>query len=193
MLGEDGDDTLFGQVGADRLFGGLGDDLLDGGPDNDDLRALSKADGADVYQGGTGTDTLSYSLRGAAVQVILDGLANDGGSGGLEGDKVGEPAFPGGPEGAAIEIIIGGKGPDLLDGGTLQMRNTFQGGPGNDDVYGGPSNDRLYGSAGNDDLFGDAGKDVLDSRDGVSLNDSISGGTELDVCYADFLDTVLDC
>jgi hypothetical protein len=44
-------------------------------------------DGATTFIAGTGIDTVSYGLRTAGVRVALDNIANDGGSGGAEGDE----------------------------------------------------------------------------------------------------------
>jgi Ca2+-binding RTX toxin-like protein len=68
--------TVFGGSGNDTLKGGLGNDTLNGGEGNDLFQtnattaSLSK-DGADVYIGGTGTDTVDYSSRTEAVNVSI--------------------------------------------------------------------------------------------------------------------------
>jgi Ca2+-binding RTX toxin-like protein len=67
--------TMLGGSGDDKLTGGWANDTLDGGP------------GADVLKGGGGTDTVTYASRSAAVNVSLDGVANDGEAG--EGDNAG--------------------------------------------------------------------------------------------------------
>jgi Ca2+-binding RTX toxin-like protein len=102
-LGEQGDDTLFGNdlsnilsgglgndflsgnAGNDFLFGDAGDDLLDGGADNDQMFG---GDGLDDLFGNAGNDRLS----GGADDDILSG---DAGS----------------------DRLIGGLGRDLLTGG----------------------------------------------------------------------------
>jgi Ca2+-binding RTX toxin-like protein len=70
---EDATVTVYGGAGNDTLKGGLGADTLDGGDGNDFFQtsAGSISDGADVYIGGTGTDTVDYSGRtdGVAVSV----------------------------------------------------------------------------------------------------------------------------
>ena len=92
-----------------------------------------------------------------------------------------------------VEILIGGKGDDVLDAGELSVKNTIRGGLGDDDLFGGPNTDALIGEAGADDLFGEAGKDTLNAQDGVGGNDTLNGGTELDTCKPDAGDTLIDC
>src|SRR5690606_10543649 len=60
--------TVFGGAGNDTLKGGLGNDTLNGGEGNDVFltnatTATLAKDGADVYIGGPGTDTVDYSGR----------------------------------------------------------------------------------------------------------------------------------
>jgi Ca2+-binding RTX toxin-like protein len=64
---------VYGGVGNDSLKGGLGADTLDGGDGSDlfQTSAGSVSDGADVYVGGAGTDTVDYSARTDAVAVSV--------------------------------------------------------------------------------------------------------------------------
>jgi Ca2+-binding RTX toxin-like protein len=64
---------VYGGVGNDTLKGGVGNDTLDGGDGNDMFQtsAGSVSDGADVYFGGAGTDTVDYSGRTNAVSVSV--------------------------------------------------------------------------------------------------------------------------
>jgi Ca2+-binding RTX toxin-like protein len=64
---------VYGGAGNDTLKGGLGADTLDGGEGNDVFQtsAGSVSDGADVYVGGAGTDTIDYSGRTNAVVVSV--------------------------------------------------------------------------------------------------------------------------
>jgi len=154
---------LNGDDGRDKLTGGAANDVLNGGAGNDVLSANKVQDGADLYSGDAGKDTTSYSMRGGDVVVILDGLANDGGSSGAEGDNV------------QTENVTGGKGNDTLDGGPTAGNNTLEGGKGSDNV------------------LGRDGSDILKVIDGVSGNDSADGGAGTDTCTADVGDTVLNC
>ena len=66
-----------------------GNDCLEGGPGNDTFNQGSSPQGADVQIGNTGADLSDYSGRSGAVQVALDGVANDGDIASNEGDNVG--------------------------------------------------------------------------------------------------------
>jgi Ca2+-binding RTX toxin-like protein len=65
-----------------------GNDCVEGGPGNDLFEQGSAPQGADVVIGNTGTDKVNYPRTGA-VQVALDGVANDGDIATNEGDNIG--------------------------------------------------------------------------------------------------------
>jgi VCBS repeat-containing protein len=76
LLGGGGDDTLNGGAGIDILFGGADNDSLNGGSGSDlvsgdsgnDTLVYKKAENAgslDLYDGGSGSDTLRLELTGA--------------------------------------------------------------------------------------------------------------------------------
>ena len=167
-----GNDVIDGRGGNDTIYGNAGDDLVAGGDGNDSFRADSTLDGADSFDGGAGTDTLDYGSRKLAVEVRLDGLANDGAAG--EGDSI-----------AAVENLASGSGADVLEGDTGV--NDLSSGSGNDRLIGGAGNDVLNGSSGNDVMDGGDGADTFSgsSGDDVSTggpgNDSLKGGTGNDV------------
>jgi Ca2+-binding RTX toxin-like protein len=111
VLGGSGNDFLVGSPSSNSLDGGAGEDLLDG-----DL-------GADTLIGGPGTaDLADYSSRTDAVNVSLDGAANDGEAG--ENDNVN----------GDVEDIFGGSGNDTLTGSGGD--NLFDGGDGADVLHG---------------------------------------------------------
>lgn len=132
-----GDDTLTGGDGDDTLYGDLGNDTLNGGTKNTD---------ADIYNGGGGTDTVTYAARTVAVTVTVgDGpLTNDG-----EATELDDVT-------ADVEIVRGGSGNDTFTGTTGDQ--TFYGGAGNDTFLMG-----LLAStgAGNDTVYGEAGTDTV--------------------------------
>jgi Ca2+-binding RTX toxin-like protein len=92
LRSEETADTLLGGTGEDKLSAGKGADVLHGGDGNDLLRdddGLTPA--ADVLDGGPGIDKLDAYRDGdpavaAPVDILLDGLANDGRPG--ENDNV---------------------------------------------------------------------------------------------------------
>jgi Ca2+-binding RTX toxin-like protein len=119
----DGDDVLHpqdaytradGGTGNDRLFGGSADDRLQGGAGTDEIRGGDGADvlvdgdpdatpGADILDGGPGSDWVSYETRALPVRVDLSDPGADGAAG--EQDVL-----------LGIENVHGGHGDDVLVG-----------------------------------------------------------------------------
>ena len=169
VYGGDGDDLLTGGDGNDSLFGDLGADTLNGG--------ASLVD-SDVYSGGGGTDTVTYSSRAGAITDTVGAGANDGFS--SETDDVT----------ADVEIVVGGAGDDSFTGWTGGQ--TFFGGAGDDTFHMG-----LLAStgAGPDAVHGEAGEDTVDygarleavtaTMDLSVANDGNAGAGESDNVYAD--------
>ncbi|GAA2693603.1 calcium-binding protein [Actinoplanes palleronii] len=191
--GGTGDDKLYGGTYGDHMQGGLGNDLLDGGSGNDWLggenedRGLAGSIplGADIFRGGTGVDTVTYTFHNGVV-VDLDGQSRDDGAPG-EHDTVG----------ADIEILEGSVGNDTLIGNAAA--NTILGDRGDDTIRGGGGNDTLVGDYGVDKLYGEAGDDTIDA---IELSDpqdadQVDGGdnaTSLgDLCKAAPVDVVVNC
>jgi Ca2+-binding RTX toxin-like protein len=169
--------TLFGGAGADNILGGGGRDLLDGETPN----SCCSLD-PDAISGGAGVDTVSYTSHGfVSVTVDIDGVADDGGFGGTEGDNVD----------TTVENLIGGEGADSLTGSNAA--NAIAGRNGFDSLFGGGGPDTLTGGSGGDTHEGQAGKDEINSR-GDNNIDTDNCGTEADVAIADAFDTVnADC
>ena len=159
--------TVYGGAGDDVIRGGNGNDTLNGGDGNDTFTTGAAAtDGNDTLVGGAGTDTADYSLRTLAVNLSLDGTANDGDIATTELDNIGTD----------IEVLKGGLGNDILSGGAVTGPLTISGGPGNDTISGG---------AGNDILNGDDGNDVFNEGSASNGGDTFNGGAGIDrVSYA---------
>jgi Ca2+-binding RTX toxin-like protein len=189
--------------GADTVDGGPGDDAIAGGPvvpsgsrvfgyQTMPLPTVSPTpvpNGPDTLRGGPGRDHVTYELRLGALDVTLDGIANDGAAG--ERDLVGSDVeqvtggpgpnrLVGGPGdetldgGRGADTVVGGDGADTLSGGGLdEAADGLDGGPGPDTVDGGPGNDTATGGAGADRLLGGGGNDDLD---GGPDDDNIDGG-----------------
>jgi Ca2+-binding RTX toxin-like protein len=174
-----------GGLGADVLKGSAVDDVIIGNGDfvagSDGNDTIDGRGGADHMLGGDGTDTVTYAGRTPAVNVSLDGAANDGVSG--EGDNVAND----------VEAVDGGRGADTLTGNG--SANILRGGEGIDDISGmggvdelrgGDSMDFIDGGAGNDLVFGDNGSDSLrggadtDQMDGGANDDGLIGGAGAD-------------
>ncbi len=168
-------DSLTGNGGNDTLYGGPTDEdnwgwcfnTYSGGDGDDTIRAAAGGEqllaepGADTYYGGSAT--VDYSSRGAAVDVSIDNVANDGASG--ENDNV----RPG---------IVTVRGTDYDD--------TFVGSIGMNIFFGGDGDDTMDGKLSGDYLYGEAGNDLIDGGPpGGSWTDALYGGTGVDtVTYA---------
>ena len=158
LTGGGGDDTLTGGAANNTLNGGAGDDTLNGGNGDDTLNGdagddtfLSPAaDGADAYNGGAGTDVVSYAGRSATVVASIDAVANDGEDAELDNVK------------ADIEDLIGGDGNDTLTGSA-----------GNNELTGGAGDDILNGGAGNDTFVAAATDDGADTFNGGTGVDTV--------------------
>lgn len=167
LEGRSGNDTLQAGDGADTIEGEAGSDFIQGGNDPDDM------------SGGTGIDLADYQDHSAAVTVTINNVANDGQSGGAEGDNVRTD----------IENLRGGSNDDTLTGSTGD--NQIEGVGGGDTVMGIGGDDALFGefffnsgTSGDDTLNGGNGDDNLAGGGGA---DHMIGGNDFDfVDYSSF-------
>jgi Ca2+-binding RTX toxin-like protein len=167
LQGGPGNDSLGGGDGADTIDGQAGNDFIQGGNDADDM------------SGGPGSDTADYQDHSAQVTVTINDVANDGQSGGAEGDNVRTD----------IENLSGGPNDDTLTGSTVD--NQIQGAGGNDTIMGIGGDDTLFGefafnsgTPGDDTLNGGNGDDSLAGGAGA---DHMIGGNDFDfVDYSNF-------
>jgi Ca2+-binding RTX toxin-like protein len=157
LYGGAGNDTLAGLLGADVLYGDAGDDVFDEG---------AVTNGGDVFNGGVGSDTVSYTARTADVTVVIDSLANDGED--AEADKVM----------VDVENVTGGTGDDAITGSAVA--NVLDGGDGGDTMSGGEGADTLVGGLGIDTLNGGGGNDTFDEGDLINGGDTFNGGAGVD-------------
>ena len=213
--GGDGNDTIGGASGNDQISGGPGNDdiagwngndTVSGGPGDDLLESQYSygapvSTGSDSLSGGDGFDKLQYYQRSDALNVSLDGAANDGAPG--ENDNV-LPDIESVQTGAGDDTIVGDGSPNTLNGDFGD--DTISGRGGNDDISGSSGNDKLYGESGNDtihgfgdndlvdggpgqdNLFGDEANDEIFARDGSV--DSIGCGIGADTAHVDYNDIV---
>ncbi len=156
LNGGPGDDQLHGRNGADALNGGNGP--------GSDLTHGAWTD-ADVLDGGTGIDSVSYSSRTANVAVTIGAGANDGT---IDTDPLvlgnqseGDNVF------AGVEQVTGGKGDDTINGDV--SAETLTGGVGDDTMDGNGGADLLSGQGGDDTLTGGPAKDILSGGPGADL------------------------
>ena len=141
-------------IGDDHITIGEGvqaDVVLHGGIGNDSLTYLGV--GSATLFGGNGDDVL---LGGDGVKnVLLGEFGNDTLSGGGTDDGTtmnifGISAADGVTDDANDDLMIGGKGSNVIHGGS-----------GNDRIYVGPLNDTAFGDAGNDTLQAGIGQSTL--------------------------------
>jgi Ca2+-binding RTX toxin-like protein len=183
--------SAFGDGGRDVLSGGAAGDLLNGGPDDDILHASR---GPDDFVGGAGTDTVSYREYQANVRVTLDNQPNDGALVNAPGSNDLVPAASEGDNVRMdVEVVIGGRGNDHIEGVTSPLAVLFpavrfEGGPGHDTLVAGHSAARavLDGGDGNDHLIGGHQPNLLlggtgnDRMVGNNAPDEFFGGTGFD-------------
>lgn len=183
--GGQGEDTIRGGIGSDTITGGGESDQLFGDSGNDVFLTTATWGQGDIFNGGTGTDTLrniqgqstTFTNIGAANLIsieVLDGVDGatffgDGGNNTLNFSTIG----------SAINVgsINAGAGNDTISG----VRNTavvINGEAGDDVINGNRRGELLNGGADADTIIGNAGNDSIDGGAGA---DSLLGGTGNDV------------
>jgi 4-amino-4-deoxy-L-arabinose transferase-like glycosyltransferase len=89
---------------------------------------------------------------------------------------------------SADDRIVGSDGDDIIHG--LGGNDRIIGKSGNDVICGGQGNDTLSGESGDDKLIGNEADDTLYSGSGTNLLD---GGSEVDRCYGEGGNRILEC
>lgn len=183
VSGGNGNDRFEVDTIASKYYGDAGNDtFLSWGSDN-------------YFNGGSGTDTISYQLqdnynsqRGKGVDIDLGKQWASTMSGHKETLVSIENAIG---TNRGHDVITGSEGRNILQG--LGGNDRLYGLGGNDDLYGGAGNDDLYGGNGDDDLVGGAGDDDLvggagaDYLLGGSGFDFLIGGAGADIFDFDFV------
>jgi Ca2+-binding RTX toxin-like protein len=163
LRGNSGNDVLTGGGGNDILTGGAGNDELHGGADDDTFVISGKNDQHDIFDGGSGINTIQVSAA-----VILSGF--DAGADSIDvWLDIGKKAA--GVTGTAanetfdfshltsvtnLAFIDGGSGNDIIIGSDV-WNGDLRGGVGNDTIHGGAGNDKLTGGQGTDEFVFSAG------------------------------------
>ena len=182
FIGSAGNDTINGVYGNDLVDGGSGNDLLYFGWDNDDIRG---GDGDDHFvfdgatesatlDGGSGRDTLDYSLSSLEDGRIVVDLAAGTVTKFLGDLNLGTDVF------SNIESVIGTGHGDAIVGSAL---DDLINGLGNDTLSGGDGNDHFMqlSASSNARIDGGAGFDTVDysqlDNSGVSIIVDLAAGT----------------
>lgn len=169
LTGDGGDNRLIGLGGDDTLDGGAGDDTLEGSGGNDFLSSIW---GDDHYDGGSGSDWVSYRNNPSAVNASLTTGNNN------SGDSYASIENFEGTE-TLSDLLIGSGFSNVLIG--LGGDDTLRGQGGDDTVSGGVGADLVIGGTGDDALFGGIDGDTFLFRagDGEDTVHDFFGGTDL--------------
>jgi Ca2+-binding RTX toxin-like protein len=161
--------TLDILLSIENITGTIYGDLITGSAGANRIRALGDYDwmvgsgGGDIFEGGTGRDTVAYS---SATAGVIASLTTDRGTAGqangdsyvdvenLTGSSYVDRLMGDGDR----NILRGLAGDDFLFG--LAGADTIDGGANNDSIDGGADNDRITGGRGNDTILGGTGWDT---------------------------------
>jgi uncharacterized protein (DUF2141 family) len=186
LYGGRGDDELSGLLGNDTINGGKGNDILRGGDDNDILQIKGEEGTGDIFEGGSGEDTLQFIGGGNVKLAGFDATASSieilAGNGGiLKGtDQADVFDFSGLTSMTNVRAVDGNDGADILIGS--DFADALRGGDGDDRLDGGGGADLLKGGGGVDTfVFADgygadtvldyqAGKDIIDLTGVAGVN-----------------------
>lgn len=149
--------TLMGGSGNDTLYGSEFDETLIGGDGND---LIMVSGGRDYIDGGVGNDSISYALSTKGVMVKL-----------TTGEATG--GMPGGDTIVNVEGVIGSDHDDTIYG-SQAIRDTLDGGAGNDYFYASSAQNSIQGGAGIDTVdYSLAETGVIAALDGYGLGGAV--------------------
>jgi Ca2+-binding RTX toxin-like protein len=206
LMGNDGDDRLYGSSDADVLTGGAGNDEIRGGEGQDillgdaDLMPVRRYMG--VTEGGITRewtwDDASSSYQSALIDAftLIPSDSFEWTADFDETDYTLDPTYgfmtnQRVVDGGGNDILHGEGGDDFIAGQTGD--DMLYGGDGDDILYGDDSqplpdgsatgNDILHAGAGADRLYGGQGDDVLNADEDDGDRDELYGGEDMDVLY----------
>ena len=184
ILGEAGNDEVFGSVNPDLLSGGAGNDTIHHtfgndtvqGEDGEDTYLVRATEGSDtvrVYYESTDTrpDAVYVQINNLQrVRVDLPGIETGGVEGGAGDDSI---RFDFGPKAYMKAFVDGGPGNDRIDLSGFQAAAVLLGGAGNDTLIGGMSRDVVSGGDGDDMLHY---SELAGQLGGQTYHDQYDGG-----------------
>lgn len=145
FVGTDSDDSYTGTAFDDKIVATLGTDTYDGG-EGSDMITFSNFETGVVVDLGNGTGPNGTVLSN--IENVVGSSFNDIILGSAEANS-----------------IKGGHGDDRIYG--LDGDDMISGGSGNDIIHAGSGNDRVIGGGGNDDITGRLGADVMSGGGGA--------------------------
>ena len=189
IFGESGNDTIHGMDGDDYIFSSTGNDDLYGGNGND-YYYVSPFDGNDVIHDTEGDNKIifddSIDIDCYAIKISADGgfvLYSD-----YYNSSISLPDFIYNPEKYTFisndkEVIVGGgSSKEVISGSDAD--DNLEAGDGFNIFYGGEGNDTIEGGKDMDFMYGGNGDDTLLGRNGVNIlfgeggNDTIYDGND---------------
>ena len=148
-----------------------------------------------IILGSSGADAIRLGIRGSGGSINVPAPRinlNANESSGIDDDVI--------MLGVEKIVVAGNGGPDTVSGeggaGTgepIPVPLDLKGDGGADVLTGGTGGDILRGGSGGDTLKGGQGADDLIAEDGISANDSSSGGKGSDTCDSDAGDAETSC
>ena len=190
ITGNGGNDVINARAGDDSVFAGGGDDLI---IDSDFIF------NTDLYDGGTGEDTLRHDrtwVSGVSFNLVTNeqtfsGNTYDtyasienlevGGSASMTGDGNDNVLTGLSSSASHGNVINGNGGDDTLNGGG--GNDTLNGGFGEDTINGGDHDDQITGGSGIDTVDGGSGNDTIFFTPG-NFWDNVDGGDGTDTIDA---------
>ena len=187
------DDTIEGRGGNDTINAGGGNDTINAGSGNDSVNAgddddtITDTEGMsastdDVYDGGSGTDTLihDFSWLSSVAFNLNTGFVTSGGNRdqliNIENLTVGGFASVIGSDVANV-LTVNGTGDNVING--LGGNDTINAGGGNDTINAGAGNDTVNAGDNNDTITDTEGM-------GAAEDDVYNGGAGTDTLIHDF-------
>jgi len=150
IIGSSLADTLTGDTNGNTILAGSGNDVMVG---SHYAAALAQVSPTDYYDGGSGTDTISYNAESGGMTVYLGAVTESGSTMSLANGYTGYGQDAAGSYDyyLNVENIIGSTLADILIGDS--GANTILGGVGADTLGGGGGNDWLDGELSDNDTL----------------------------------------